>query len=214
MRLGRPVVALEKVNDNPFVATVRRMGVPVLVGDATIPEVLRQVRADSARAVIACTSNELANLEVGLLVRELKPAQRVVVRLNDADFAAAVREAADIKYAVSVPALAAPAFVAALLGDRVQTLVTVHGRTLAVVELAVTADDDHLSGRPLADVAAEFQLQPVGLVGSPPFAVAGPANPTLSPGDRLTVAVGLAGLPALLRRSARGMHLPSQPPNG
>ncbi len=212
VRLGRPVVAVEKVNDNPFAATVRRMGVPVLVGDATVPAVLRQVRAGTARAVIAATSDELANLEIGLLVRAAHPGQRVVVRLADADFAAAVREAADIRYAVSVPALAAPAFVAALLGDRVQALVTAHGRTLAVVELAVDADDDRLCGRPLTAVAAEYQLQPVGLAGGKPFALQEPTQHILAAGDRLTVAVGLGGLPKLLLRSsgesARGMHFP------
>lgn len=200
LRLGRPVVAVDRVNDNPFAATVRRMGVPVLIGDATVPEVLRQVRAGSARAVIAATSNELVNLEVALLVREEAPAQRVVVRLTDAEFAAAVREAADIKYAASVPALAAPAFVAALLGDRVQALVTAGGRLSAVVELTVEADDERLVGRPVAAVAAEFEAVPVGLAGRPPFALAGGAEHTLAAGDRLTVVVGLSALPRLLRR--------------
>ncbi len=218
VRLGRPVVAVDKVNDNPFAATVRRMGVPVLIGDATVPELLRQVRVSSARAVIAATSNELVNLEIGLLVREVDPTLRVVVRLADADFAAAVRDAADIRYAVSVPALAAPAFVAALLGDRVQALVTAGGKPLAVVELKVEADDERLCGRPLTVVAAEFEAVPVGLAGQPPFAVTQSAEHTLAAGDRLTVVVGLGNLPQLLRRppagSARGMHLPAQPLNG
>ena len=135
--MGERVVAIDKVADNPFIATVRRKGVPTFVGDATLPEVLKQARAESAKAVIAATSSELANLEIALLVREVNPKQRVVVRLNDPQFAEAVRDAADIRHAMSIPSLAAPAFVAAIFGDRVQTLVTAAGRTLVVIDLVI-----------------------------------------------------------------------------
>jgi Trk K+ transport system NAD-binding subunit len=201
VRMGRPVVAVERVNDNPFAATVRRMGVPVIIGDATVAEVLRQARADTARAVIAATSSELANLEIALLVRQVKPDQRVVVRLTDPDFAQAVREAANIRLAVSVPALAAPAFAAALYGDRVQTLVSVGGRTLAVVELAVQPDDPCLHEAPLAAAMVDYRFRPVAVSGKEPFAAQGiPKGYRLKDGDRLTVVIGLADLERLLRR--------------
>ena len=80
--IGERVVAIDKVADNPFIATVRRKGVPTFVGDATLPEVLKQANAATAKAVIAATSSELANLEIALLVREANPKQRVVVRLS------------------------------------------------------------------------------------------------------------------------------------
>src|SRR5207245_333308 len=85
-RHGERVVAIDRVADNPFLATARRKGVPTFVGDATVPEVLKQTRAETAKAVVACTSDELANLEIALLVREANPAARVVVRLNDPGF--------------------------------------------------------------------------------------------------------------------------------
>jgi Trk K+ transport system NAD-binding subunit len=200
-RMGAQVVAVERVNDNPFAATVRRMGVPVVIGDAVVIEVLRQARADAARAVIAATDSELANLEIALLVRELNPAQRVVVRLADAAFAQAVRAAADIKFAVSIPALAAPAFAAALLGDRVQTLLATAGRTLAVVDLVVQPDDPCLFERPLAAAEIDYRFLPVALGGKPPFAEAGlPAGHRLAAGERLTVVTELPDLNRLLRR--------------
>ncbi len=43
--MGERVVAIDNVADNPFIATVRRKGVPTFVGDATLPEVLKQVNA-------------------------------------------------------------------------------------------------------------------------------------------------------------------------
>lgn len=201
VRMGKPVVAVDRVNDNPFAATVRRMGVPVIVGDATVAEVLRQARADAARAVIAATSSELANLEIALLVRQENPTQRVVVRLTDPDFAQAVREAANIRLAVSVPALAAPAFAAALYGDRVQTLVSVGGRTLAVVELTVQPNDPCLHETSLTAAMVDYRLLPVAVSGREPFAVQGiPRGYRLRDGDRLTAVIGLSDLERLLRR--------------
>src|SRR5204862_4379265 len=45
LRLGDKVVGIERSADSAFVATARRLGVPVIVGDATVPEVLRQAHA-------------------------------------------------------------------------------------------------------------------------------------------------------------------------
>lgn len=197
--IGERVVAIDRVNDNPFIATTRRTGVPTFVGDATIPEVLRQARADTAKAVIAATDSELANLEIALLVREMNPTQRVVVRLAEPAFAAAVRESAAIKYAASVPALAAPAFAAALFGDRVQTLITAAGHTLVVVELAVQEDDPRLNGQLPGAAAAAYHFLPVALNGQDPTAT--PERP-LKAGDRVTAVIELPDLERLQRREA------------
>lgn len=201
VRMGRSVVAVDRVNDNPFAATVRRMGVPVIIGDATVPEVLRQARTDTARAVIAATSSELANLEVALLVREKNPTQRVVVRLSDPDFARAVREAANVRNALSIPALAAPAFAAALFGDRVQTLVSVAGRTLAIVELTVQPNDPCLHETSLVAAMIDYHFLPAAVSGQEPFAAQGiPKTYRLKTGDRLTVIIELPHLEQILRR--------------
>ena len=149
IRSGERVVVIELMADNRFVATARRFGAAVIHGDATVREVLRQAKAATARAVIAATSNELVNLEVALLVRELNETQRVVVCLSDPNLAQTLREAANIRLALSVPTLAAPAFVAALFGDRVQNVFLVAGRTLAVVDLLVQPQDALLIGRPV-----------------------------------------------------------------
>jgi Trk K+ transport system NAD-binding subunit len=201
VRMKAPVVAVERVADNPFAATVRRMGVPVVVGDAAVPQVLRQARADAARAVVAATEAELENFEIALLARELNPGQRVVVRLIDETFAQALREAANVKYAVSIPALAAPAFAAALLGDRMQTLLTVAGRTLAVVELVIQPGDPCLFEKSLVAAMLDYHFLPVAVSGHPPFAREGlPRAHRLVAGERLTVVMALPDLERLLRR--------------
>src|SRR5262249_60689541 len=115
--------------------SARRLGGAAVPGDATLPEVMRQARVDTARAVVVATNNELANVEIALLVREINPRQRVVVRLSDPHLAQTLRESANVRLALSLPAMAAPAFVAALFGDRVQGVLPVGGRTPIVGEL-------------------------------------------------------------------------------
>jgi Trk K+ transport system NAD-binding subunit len=194
--MGERVVAIDKAADGPFLETVRRKGVPAFVGDVTVPEVLRQARADSAKAVIAATSSELANLEVALLVREMNPKQRVVVRLNDPNFAEAVRDAANITNALSVPTLAAPAFAAAVYGDRIQALFTADGRPFVVVDLVVNDADDHLNGRSLRALTLDFALLPIALTGRDLSTLRGYR---LKVGDKLTVVAELPDYERLLR---------------
>jgi Trk K+ transport system NAD-binding subunit len=197
--MGERVVAIDKSGEGPFHDTVRHKGVPTFIGDATVPEILRQVRADSAKVVIAVTSSELANLEIALLVRETNPDQRVIVRLIDPQFAEAVRDAADIKHAISVPALAAPAFAAAVYGDRVQTLVTAAGHTLVVIDLYVNDDADHLHGKSLRALVLDYALLPISLSGHDVNALRGYR---LKVGDKLTVVAELHDFERLLRLQA------------
>jgi Trk K+ transport system NAD-binding subunit len=191
LQLGASVVVIEPKAESAFGATVRRMGVPVIVGDATIPEVLHQAHASTARAVISATNEDLLNLEIALLVRELNSKQRVVVRMNDPDLAASTREAADIRYAVSPPALAAPAFAAALLGERIQALIAVGSRNFAVVDLQADAGEQ-ITGRTPESLANEWTLLPLSTTV--------PKDRPLAVGDKLTALVELKHLEQLMQR--------------
>lgn len=202
LKLGSQVVVIDPKGDNPFVSTVRRMGVAVLVGDATVQEVLKQAGAMRARAVIAATSSELANLEIALLVRELNPAQRVIVRLVDPEFAQAMRDAADLKHAMSTPALAAPAFAAALLGDRVQSILRIDSRPMAICEVVIQAGDVDLVDHPLQELTIDYRFLPIGIAGQPSFAESGiPKAYRMKAGDRLMVVAELVDLERLVSRS-------------
>jgi Trk K+ transport system NAD-binding subunit len=200
LRHGERVVSIESRSESRFLNIARRMGVAVIVGDATVLEVLRQANAATARAVVAATDNDLANLEVALLARELNPKQRVVLRLTDTNLAKTLRQAADIKFALSIPALAAPAFVAALFGDRVQTVFLVEGRLQAVVDLVVQPGDEFLDGQSVRALAIDYQLVPVNLVAADKAVRQDPLNTRLAAGDRLTAIISLADLQRLLQR--------------
>jgi Trk K+ transport system NAD-binding subunit len=202
LRNGERVVVIERSQESRFISTARRLGVAVIIGDATVPEVLRQANAASARAVVAATSQELVNLEVALLVRELNPAQRVVLRMADTQLARTLREAADVRLALSIPALAAPAFVAALFGDRVQSVFLVEGKLLAAVDLVVQAGDAALEGQTVRALAIDYRFVPMGLVGADGKGKADTASARLQAGDRLTAIITLGDLQRLLQREA------------
>jgi Trk K+ transport system NAD-binding subunit len=200
VREDEKVVVLERMQDNPLIPTARRLGVAVIVGDATVSQVLKQANVRTARAVIAATSKDLVNLEIGLLAREENAAQRVVLSLADHQLAQALREAADVRLAFSIPALTAPAFVAALFGDRVRGVFLIEKRLLAVVDLTVPADDSFLAGRAVRELAVDYALVPLRLQGADKLPRAQPLNGLLAVGDRLTVIIGLTDLQRLLQR--------------
>jgi Trk K+ transport system NAD-binding subunit len=204
LRLKERVVV---INDNPggrFVTTARQLGAVVLIGDATVFELLRQANAGAARAVVPTTNNDMTNLEVSLLVRELNPDQRVVPLLNDRQFAQMLRDAIGVRLAVSEPTLAAPAFLAALYGDRVESVFFVGERLFALIHLLIDAEDAFL-GEAIEPFAETYRLIPIALMRK------GEGNTTrhltggqLQLGDHLVGIVGLEDLELLFRR---------QPPN-
>jgi Trk K+ transport system NAD-binding subunit len=202
--LKEPVVVIEISPNNPFLATARRLGAAVILGDAAIGEVLRQANAGKARAVVAATTDDLVNLEIALLVREQNPRQRVVLLQSDPQLAQMLREAANVRLAVSVPALAAPAFVAGLYGDRVQSVFLVGGdHLMAVIDLEIQEQDTRLKGRPVREAAKEFRFLPASVrTGKGDER---PADAPLEPGDRVVAVLALTDLEALLRRPGTGL---------
>jgi hypothetical protein len=154
--------------------------------------------------VIAATSNDLANLAVALLVREGNPHQRVVLLLTDPQFAAMLRQGANVRLAVSVPALAAPAFVAALFGDRVPSVFLVYEKLFAAIDVLVQPADP-LADQTVRAVAVDYRLLPVAVLPAQGPAPDRPLAARLTAGDRLVAIISLPDLERLLRR---------QPPPG
>ena len=200
IRQNRSVVAIERNRDNPFVATARRLGAAVVIGDATVREVLRQANAPASLSLIAATNNELANLEIVLLARELEPTLRVVLRLIDPQLARTLRETADVRLALSIPELAAPAFVAALFGDRLRGIMLIEGKLFAAVELTLQSDDFHLLGRSVRSLEVDFGLIPLRLTGEPKPGAAPMQDATLATGDCLAAIIAFSDLQRLLGR--------------
>jgi voltage-gated potassium channel Kch len=61
--------------------------VPVLKGDMTVKWVLQEAGIDRAAAVLVLTPDDTANLEAAMLVHELNPTARIVMRINNSRIA-------------------------------------------------------------------------------------------------------------------------------
>jgi Trk K+ transport system NAD-binding subunit len=131
------VVAVEIDEEGRYVDPARRLGVPVIIGDATLPETLAAVRITEARCLVVATNDDEANLQMALNARAEHPAMRIVLRLFDPDQAVRIERAFGLRLSRSVSALAAPAFVSAALGPRILASIPFEENLLLVAEAAV-----------------------------------------------------------------------------
>lgn len=158
---GIPVVVVESDESNRYLAHVRDRKVPVVIADATQAETLSSVRLDRARAVAVMTSDDLANIETGLAVRDLLDTRwadvPVVLRLFDQRLAQTVESSFDFRYVRSPAALAAPWFVGAALGLEVLSTFYVGDLPLLVARLDVRAGSG-LDGLAMRDLSAQIRV--------------------------------------------------------
>lgn len=156
-----PAVVVEPDPANRFRGELRALQVPVLVGDATLPDTWSRLRLDRARAVVIASSDDLVNVETGLAVRDLL-AQRwsrvpVVVRIFDTKLAATLESNFGFGFVRSPAALAAPWFVGAALGLAVIDTFYIGDQPVLVARLDVGAGGG-LDGTALGDLAARIRV--------------------------------------------------------
>jgi Trk K+ transport system NAD-binding subunit len=158
---GRDIVVVEKDERNRHLGQARALGVPVVVADATQPEVLAQVRLAHASAVAILTSDDLANVETGLAVRDQLGPDRggtpVVVRIFDSQLARSVRTGFGFTSVRSTEALAAPWFVGAALGLDVLSTFYAGDEPLLLARLVVSPGGG-LNGVAMRDLAVRTRV--------------------------------------------------------
>jgi Trk K+ transport system NAD-binding subunit len=158
---GADIVVLEKDEHNRHLGLVRALGVPFVIADATLPEVLKSVRLATASAVAVLTSDDLANLETGLAVRDQLGTRwdttPVVLRIFDPQLARSVQDSFGFTFVRSTAALAAPWFVGAALGLDVLNTFYAGDEPLLVARLTVTPHGG-LHGLAMHDLAARTRV--------------------------------------------------------
>jgi len=165
---GADVVVVEKSESNRHLGQARALGLPVVIADATQPQTLESVSLASAAAVAVLTSDDLANLETGLAVRDqLGPrwgSTPVVLRIFDPQLARSVRRNFGFTFVRSTAALAAPWFVGAALGLDVLNTFYVGDEPLLVARLTVSAGGG-LNGLAMRDLAARTRVLALSRAG-------------------------------------------------
>jgi Trk K+ transport system NAD-binding subunit len=163
---GCAVIAVEYDGRNRYIAHARALGVPVVIGDATLGQTLSSVNIARARAVAILTSDDLVNLETGLAVRDHLGGRwvdvPVVLRVFDRALGRRLEKTFDFHHVWSTAALAAPWFVGAALGLEVLATFYVRNQPFLVARLTVS-DDGGLVGLAMRELSARIRV--VGIVG-------------------------------------------------
>ena len=158
---GREVVAVDQDEGNRRLGQLRALGVPVIIADATLPQTLAAASLGNAAAVAVVTSDDLANLETGLAVRdqlgERWSSVPVVLRMFDSPFARSVRHNFGFSSVRSTAALAAPWFVGAALGLDVLSTFYADDKPLLVARLTISPDGG-LDGLAMSDLSARTRV--------------------------------------------------------
>jgi len=128
---GEVVVAIEREEGAKFVETAKTLA-PVVIGNAQTPETLQKAGIAGAKALVAATDEDIANLGMGLIAKRLNPACRTVLRIFDADLAEKMHRSVGADAVLSVSSGAAASFAAAALGKNVLFGFVLHDHLLAL----------------------------------------------------------------------------------
>ncbi len=191
--LGVDVVAIDQSESARGIQLAKEMGIPLVVGDASREETLREASLHTARALVALSTNDVVNIEAGLQTYSLNPDARVVLRLFDGDLADRIQRSFGAMTSKSVSLLAVPVFVTALLEREVIGTIPVKRQVLLVADVPVE-DGSPLVGLTLADVERDGGVRVVSVDGGP----RPPVGTRLGQGQRLIVVATRGGLGRML----------------
>ncbi|MBS2031512.1 MAG: NAD-binding protein [Deltaproteobacteria bacterium] len=132
-QLEVPVLVVEKSENAAFVQALRTDGAAVIIEDASTAGTMAHVNLSSARALVCATDDDLANINIALDARRIRPEIRVVMRVFDEDLAERVENFGVDAFSTS--ALSAPAFAAASLDPGVHHSFWLAGELHVMAEL-------------------------------------------------------------------------------
>ena len=104
---GESVVVVDSQENGRYLPAIYARRLPAIIGDARQERTLRDAGVQGAKALLSVTNDDLANLEIGLNAKLLRPDMRVVLRVFDQELAQSMREQLEIHFAFSMSAVAA-----------------------------------------------------------------------------------------------------------
>ncbi len=197
--LGFGVAAVDRNTDAVGIPLARRLGVPVVVGEASLEETLRSAGIENAIALVSVTSSDIMNLETALQARAMREDLRIVLRLFDDDLAQRVQKSVGNVVSRSVSYLAAPAFAAALLEHQVLRTIAIGRHVLLIADVRVEPGAE-IAGQAVAELesGAQARVLALQLRSAQRFDWSPDRSYLLAPGDRVIVLATRAGLSTFL----------------
>jgi Trk K+ transport system NAD-binding subunit len=192
---GYEVIVVQRSWQDAPVQRALRMNIPVIAGDATEAETLKQAGIHNARAVIAVVNNDLTNLEIAIASQTLVPRIRVVLRIFDDEIDKKLDAQLNNGASFSTSQLAAPTLAAATLYRGIEYVLPRSGSAdqLAIARLSVTPNGPlaDMIGRPIDEFERARHVRLLKAAGgSPPKVI--PPNTELHALGRLADVGALA----------------------
>jgi Trk K+ transport system NAD-binding subunit len=205
---GRELVVVERYDTNRYLNQVRQHGVPLVVGDATLGQTLDSVNLSRAAAVAIMTSDDMANIEVGLAVRDLLGARwsevPVVLRVFDHELGARLQQSFGFRHVWSTAAISAPWLVGAVLGMDVLFSFYVGSHPFLLARLQIGSGGG-LEGLAMNEIGARMRVIAIGRSGGGGELEYPPRRDTrLQAGDDAYLAGPYEELQRVLRREREG----------
>ncbi|MGI5225301.1 NAD-binding protein [Actinoallomurus sp. CA-142502] len=181
----------------------RRARIPIVFGDGTRRETLKDAWVQTSRAVIAATGHDISNVKVGVQARAIRADVRVVLRLTDDDFASRVYRRLDADRVVgTMSSITVSAFARAMLDRQVLATIPVGRKVMLIADVPVEPGSA-LDGRPVSEAGEPERYRVLAV--RPRGRMDHEWNPedgyVLTPGDSLVVVATRDGLRRLLARS-------------
>jgi len=157
---GYDVLVIEQDENNRFLATAAELDVPVICGDPTMRQTLESARVERARGVAVVTSDDMRNIETGIVLLEILGSDTktpIVMRVQGRALGTAVNQRFGFENVRSIVDLAAPWFIGAAMGLQVLGTFWVGQRSFMVGGMLVAAGSA-LDGRRMMDMSTQTRV--------------------------------------------------------
>jgi Trk K+ transport system NAD-binding subunit len=121
---------------------------------------LERANVTTAKSVVVVTDDEVANLELSLMIRSFNPHCTLVFRTADQQFAKNVASLIPASIGIGDYAIVAEAIAVASFGENILSAFHLDGRTVLVTEYTIERDDN-LVDRQLAEIAYGYDVIPI-----------------------------------------------------
>lgn len=108
---GESIVVVDNHEQGRYLPGVYARRLPAIIGDARQERTLRDAGLLRAKALLCVTNSDLANLEIGLNAKLLRPDMPVILRIFDQELAQSLRERLEMPMVYSMSSIAAEVLV-------------------------------------------------------------------------------------------------------